>query len=313
MKIVRITPGLGNQMFQYSFILNYKLRGEKIFLDIEPCKNSKKHNSFELYKIFNVKEKKATFLQKFKLIGISFYINTREITFLKLLNKIISKVFREKFILNFKKYIIEKESSLEFNFNKKYLSIGIDAYFAGYFCSQKYFENIKDEVKNIFTFPEIKKEDKENFNVLEKIKKSESLSIHVRRGDYVGTDLDICDKNYFEKSFKYIENILLSKRNILKEDIKIFIFSDDLNWCKENFNFLSVYEVLFIDFNKKENSFKDMQLMSECKHNIISNSTFSWWSAYLNKNTSKIIVVPKYWFKNVKTTEDRVFDRCIII
>lgn len=298
MKIIRITPGLGNQMFQYALLLNYKLKGEDIFLDLAPCKNSQKHNKFELGSIFGIKYAEPTFFQKLKLIGPSFYIKSREITFLKLINKILTKILNKRITLSTKKYIIEKESDKEFNFNKEYLEVKNDVYFDGYFNSYKYFENIKEEIKKIFRFPEFK--DEKNIGLLLKIKESESVSIHIRRGDYLsGVNLNICDKNYFENAFNYIKN------TVANLNIRIFIFSDDIEWCRNNLNFLKDYENIFVDWNKKADSYKDMQLMSECKHNIIPNSTFSWWAAYLNKNPKKIVVAPKYWFKNVKTTGDR--------
>lgn len=75
----------------------------------------------------------------------------------------------------------------------------------------------------------------------------------------------------------------------------MWVFSDDINWCKENLN-LTKHTVYYINWNKAEDSYIDMQLMSLCKHNIIPNSSFSWWGAWLNKNKSKIVLAPKYWF-----------------
>lgn len=297
MKIIRITPGLGNQMFQYAFILNYKLKEECIAFDLSPCKHNKKHNGFELENIFNIKEKKSNYLQNFKLKGFYFYINGREITFLKLFNKVLGNLFSKDIIFSLKSYKIEKDANKEFNFNKNYLEINNSVYFDGYFNSYKYFKNIKEEVQKVFTFPEF--DDEENISLLKKIKESESISMHIRRGDYVGSNFDVCDKRYFEESFYFVKNKLENK------DIGIFIFSDDVDWCKKEFSFLKDHKHFFVNCNKKENSYKDMQLMSECKHNIIPNSTFSWWGAYLNKNPEKIVIAPKYWFKNVKTSEDR--------
>lgn len=307
MKIIRVTPGLGNQMFQYAFLLNYKLKGEEVYLDLAPCKHSKKHNSYELERIFNIKEKEVSFWNKFKLIGPSFYIGSREITLLKLVNKVIEKLFGDKYIFDSKNYIFEKEANQEFNFNSKYLELKDDKYIAGYFNSYKYFENIQDEIRKVFTFPEMLETDKKNFEVLNNIRDSQSVSIHVRRGDYIGSNLDVCDLVYYERAVAKILEILMT-RDIDKENIKFFVFSDDINWCKSNFVFLNVYNTIYIDWNKAENSYKDMQLMSECKHNIIPNSTFSWWGAWLNKNTEKIIVVPKYWFKNILNSRDRCVD-----
>ncbi len=305
MKSIRITPGLGNQMFQYALILNYKLKNEEIYFDLSACEHSNKHSNFELEKIFKINEFKLGVVKKIKIVGPYFYFKHREITFLKLINKIISKIFGEMYILNFRKYIIEKEANLEFNFNKKYLEINSDAYFAGHFNSPKYFEKIKGSILKVFTFNEIKERDENNLKILTKIKNTESVSIHVRRGDYVGTNLEVCDKNYYEEAFKFLENKLLNERRLIKENITIFIFSDDINWCKNNLDFLNDYEMIFVDWNKKENSFIDMQLMSECKYNIISNSSFSWWGAYLNQEINKIVLVPEFWFKGILNGEDR--------
>lgn len=291
-------------MFQYAYILNYKLRGGEVYLDLAPCKYSKKHNSYELKRIFNIDIEEASFWQKFRLIGPSFYIGTREITLLKLINKIIAKILGEKYILNSKNYIFEKEANQENNFNPKYLELISDKYIAGYFNSWKYFENIKEEVRKIFTFPEILESDKENFEILNKIKSSESISIHVRRGDYVGSNLDVCDLDYYKRAVDKVLDELI-KRNIIDNNINFFIFSDDIEWCRENFQFINNHKVWYINSNKWQNSYKDMQLMSECKHNIIPNSTFSWWGAWLNKNENKIVIVPEYWLKGVKTSEDR--------
>lgn len=304
MKIIRVTPGLGNQMFQYSLLLNYKLKGEEVYFDLSPCKHIKKHNSYELERIFNIQVSEVSFWNKLKLIGPSFYIGSREITLLKLVNKIIEKLFGEKYILNSKNYIFEKEANQENNFNPKYLELISDKYIAGYFNSWKYFENIKEEVRKIFTFPEILESDKENLEILNKIKSSESISIHVRRGDYVGSNLGVCNLDYYKRAYDLIIN-KLRERNTDLEKIKFFIFSDDINWCRENFNFIDKSAKIFVDWNKGQDSYKDMQLMSECKYNIIPNSTFSWWGACLNNNQDKIVLTPKYWFKGVLNSEDR--------
>lgn len=310
MKVIRMTPGLGNQMFQYAFILNYKLKGEEIFVDLSPCKYAKKHNSYEVEKIFNIKVKEATFWQKFKLIGPSIYIGSREVTFLKVINKIIEKMFGEKYIINSKDYFFDNIANCENNFDPKYLELKGNKYIAGYFNSWKYFENVQDEVRKVFTFPEILEVDRQNFEILNKIKNTESISIHVRRGDYIGSNLDVCDLDYYKRSFEFIIKEL-EKRNIKSEYISFYIFSDDIDWCRSNFEFLKEYNTMYVDWNKSQNNYKDIQLMSKCKHNIIPNSTFSWWSAWLNENTNKVVIAPKYWFKEILTSNDRLLNNWI--
>jgi len=307
MKVIRITPGLGNQMFQYAFILNYKLRGEKIALDTTPCLNSKKHNGYELERIFGIKEHILTPWEKFKINGPYFYFKEREITFLKLVNKIRKKIFDSKTILSFRGFLQEKDSSEEFNFYQSYLNLSKDLYIVGYFTSWRYFDDIKKEVFDIFSFLEIKKEDLKNFRILEKIKNTESVSLHIRRGDYIKyNNLNILDIKYFKNSFNFVLKKLL-KEKIAKEcNISFFVFSDDIEWCKENLDFLKDFDVNYVDWNKENDSYKDMQLMSECKHNIISNSTFSWWGGYLNKNKNKIVCAPSHWYLNIKTSCDKI-------
>jgi len=151
--------------------------------------------------------------------------------------------------------------------------------FVGYFQSEKFFENIKQEVLELFEFKE---------NLVNDLKNrypdaSNSCSIHVRRGDYVKL------ANFHPPiSMNYINNAV---KHITYN--KFFIFSDDINWCKDNFKHLNCN---FISLN----DYEDFILMSLCKDNIICNSTFSWWAAYLNKNKNKVVISPHHeeWFGN---------------
>lgn len=277
MKIIRISDGLGNQMYQYAFILNYKLREEIIKLDLLTYQKNKDHNGFELQKIFNIKDDILTKKERFKILGPVFFYKKLDLHFLKIIRAFLKRALLRKINIFFS-FVRENETTEEFCFNSKYLDINKNKiYFEGYFQSYKYFDHMRNEILKTFTFPEIKKEDKNNFEILEKIKNTESVSIHIRRGDYLKADnFNICNLEYYKKSFLLLIE-KLKERNIEKENINFFIFSDDIAWCRENLDFLKEYKVDFIDWNKKENSYKDMQLMSECKHNIISNSTFSWW------------------------------------
>ena len=125
--------------------------------------------------------------------------------------------------------------------------------------------------------------------------KENSVSIHIRRGDYLVCDLlkNLLPLFYYEAAIKYI----LEK----VESPIFFIFSNDIEWCKNNLkiNFPTYY----IDWNKGKESFRDMQLMSLCKYNIIANSSFSWWSVWLNNNEEKNIIAPKRWFVDEQKNE----------
>lgn len=183
------------------------------------------------------------------------------------------------------------EDSIEkgWGFDPYFLSLKKNITLYGYFQSEKYFKDIEDIIRNDLQFNNIFAGG--DIDILrQQIEDHNSVSIHVRRGDYLNSDLhfNLCNTNYFMNSINYI------KKNV--NSPKFIVFSDDLDWCKQN---LSIPECVFVDL-KISNEFPvvDMHLMSLCKHNIISNSTFSWWAAWLNKNKAKIILSPKMWFTN---------------
>jgi hypothetical protein len=161
----------------------------------------------------------------------------------------------------------------------------------GYWQTEKYFKKYRRQILEDFSFP--KKISKKNKLILNQIKKKNSISIHVRRGDYVTnkkTNLchGICSINYYNSAINYMR-----KKN---KNPWFIVFSDDIDWCKKNLPITK--DSLFISHNTKKNSFEDMRLMSHCKHNIIANSSFSWWGVWLNPRKDKIVIAPKKWFND---------------
>lgn len=132
------------------------------------------------------------------------------------------------------------------------------------------------------------------------IKNSNSVSLHIRRGDYVALSKSkkghaLCPISYYKKA---IENIAQKIHNP-----RFFIFSDDIQWVKEN---LAIkYNAEYIDFNRDYPE-RDIILMKHCKHNIIANSSFSWWGAWLNENPNKIVIAPKRWMNNLESSDDLI-------
>ena len=125
------------------------------------------------------------------------------------------------------------------------------------------------------------------YSCLESIKKTNSVSLHVRRGDYLNLkNIGVLDVDYYTKAVEYI------RKNV--ENPTFYIFSDDLEWCKNSLGFLD--DFIFVDRTQTE--IGDLKLMSFCRHNIIANSSFSWWSAWLNQNPKKIVIAPKGWLLN---------------
>lgn len=281
MKIVNINSGMGNQMFQLAFYLSLKNRfkNEVIKIDKSWYDVEKFHNGFELCKVFNIDFPYST-NQENELLGRAGYT---------LYDRI-----KRKFLPSKKSEIIESKEQL-FRYNSGlYGKKGEDNYYRGYWQSYKYFDSISEIVKSCFIFPSFT--EKENITIESYIEnnRNNTISIHVRRGDYLNQKLlsNLCSTNYYQNAIAKIENKI-------KNPVYI-VFSDDIQWCKEN---LDLSNVKFIDWNMGDSSFRDMQLMSLCDHNIIANSSFSWWGAYLNSNEGKTVIAPKDWFTGNETRD----------
>lgn len=269
MKIVKISGGLGNQMFQYALVLSLRNKGNIVKLDISKYKYLKAHNNYELDRVFGISEKFAS-EKEVKKLG---YLKENGI-YRFLLNSRFRKksYFRERNM---------KYDSNVFDMDSKYLS--------GYWQNERYFKHIKDKIIEVYNLDQINDKNYEYWK--DKIERSQnSVSVHIRRGDYINHPLykGICDLEY------YINSIEFLKKEI-KGEIEIFFFSNDIEWVKENFNYNNMN---FVEGNTKEKSFIDMKLMTLCKNNIIANSSFSWWGAWLNKNDYKIVVAPNKWLNN---------------
>ena len=274
MKIVNIKGGLGNQMLQYA--LAYKLKklhpSEEILLDLKNFKGYKWH-VYELKYVFDVDLPIASFWQLLK-VTCPFSPNT-------FIGKYLQFIFR---ILGLrKKECREKEHSL---FDKEILQIKGDCYYDGYWTNQDYFADIRDEILDIFSFR--RELDDTNKELLQEIKSTNSVSLHVRRGNYLLLDVykGICDLDYYQRAIDYIND------NV--ENPHFYIFSNDIDWCKENLTGM-LKNYTFVGNNSGMNNYIDLQLMSNCKYNIIANSTFSWWGAWLNQYKDRIVVAPRKW------------------
>jgi hypothetical protein len=172
----------------------------------------------------------------------------------------------------------------EYFYKKTILDPSYNHILNGYYQSEKYFENYKDYIRNIFKLkPEYNKYIMDNYSdILEN-----SCSIHIRRGDYLGLQ----DHHTLINLDYYNESLKLLYGNDL-ENINLLIFSDDILWCKQNLNF----EKANIHYIENNIDIIDMFLMSMCENNIIANSSFSWWGAWLNKSPNKKVIAPKKWF-----------------
>ena len=272
MIIVKLMGGLGNQLFQYALAKHIAVcRNTELKVDISLFKTYKLHNySLEP---FNLEQKFAN-RNEIASLTLDNYSYTR---------RAINRLFNKPPIPA-STYIKEKH----FHFDAEILSLPDNVYLEGYWQSEKYFLGIRDIIHNDFTI--VKQPSKKNYELGNTIKSCEAISIHIRRGSYLLsehiTSHGVCPLDYYHRC---VERLTIQVNNP-----HFYIFSDDPEWTKENLQ-LS-FPVTYVSHNDAENDFEDLRLMSFCKHHIIANSTFSWWSAWLSSNSGKIVCAPRQWF-----------------
>lgn len=176
--------------------------------------------------------------------------------------------------------------SNEYHFDKDVFSIKRNTYFQGFWQSYKYFDKYRNDIVEMYS---------KDFNYTESMKQlvnemqtTQSVSVHIRRGDYVGADWAI-SMSYYDEALAFI-------RKKLEGKIDLFVFTDDKEFSQNYFKNVNLdnVNVIFPDYDSDNHVMGDLHLMSKCKHNIVANSSFSWWSAYLNTNQDKIVVCPEY-------------------
>jgi len=263
MIVVRIYGGLGNQMFQYALAKALAIgKKQKIKLDISAFESYKLHN----YSLFNFNIKSDIYKPPGRY----------------------RKKIRNLFFKNC------QYNELDFGFDKEVFNLnGDDIFLHGYFQSEKYFLKYATEIRNDFkVVSELKIQTQETLDYINKVN---SVSIHIRRGDYVNNPKHgIETEQYYKKAIELIEEQVPNP--------VFFVFSDDPDWVKSNLSLL--HETIFVDFNDAASNFEDLKLMATCKHNIIANSSFSWWGAWLNENENKVVITPKKWFNDATNSND---------
>jgi hypothetical protein len=281
MIVVKINGGLGNQMFQYSFG-HYlaKKHNTPVKFEINTIQKNEVYTSRNLdISHFNILINTSTKedVKRFKLVKTdSFQKYERKISqYLPFLNK---KQFIEKpYITNLAKIKFFRDN----------------CYYDGYWQAYSYLDEIRNELLKNFQL-NFDLDDEAN-QILNDINSSNSISIHIRRGDYKlkhnAKIYSNISKTYYNKAIEYFF------KNI--KNPTFYIFSDDINWVKQNF----IGEHFKFVETKSNNPVVDMHLMSLCHHNIIANSTFSWWGAWLNTNETKTVICPKNWLVNTKNND----------
>lgn len=284
MKIVNILGGLGNQMFVYAFYLALKKahQNEEILLCRRSYNGYPLHNGYELDKIFEVEAPEASLVQLAKVAYP--FVNYKSW-------QLVRHFFPSR------KSMTSGTTQIPFSYEEVLRSDNV--YYDGYWQNEKNFLPIREIILMAYTFPKF--QDERNISLSEKLKNSRAASCHVRRGDYLKDPVyGVCNSDYYSKA--------IIRLNETVNPEMYCIFSDDIEWCKENLNCLLVEkEVFFVDWNKGQDSFRDMQLMSLCHYNIIANSSFSWWGAWLNNHEDKVVIAPDKWM-NKPMVNDPICD-----
>ena len=277
MVISQLLGGLGNQMFQYAAgrALSLDLQCP-LLLDLSGFKNYSLHNGFELERVTQAPIHIATPGQLRKLLSWRSGNLVR-----KLLKRLPYRSARGRHL------VVEPH----FNYWSGFSKILDPSYLMGYWQSEKYFKDFELRIRSDFEFrkPLIG----ENLQTSFLMKDANSVSLHVRRGDYVthaatAKVLNPCSLDYYQRAVECVSKTVTSPH--------FFVFSDDPEWAQHNLKI--TFPTTYIDRNFGPQNYVDMQLMTHCKHNIIANSSFSWWGAWLNKNSDKLVIAPTNWFAN---------------
>ncbi|WP_353127944.1 alpha-1,2-fucosyltransferase [Parapedobacter pyrenivorans] len=266
MKVVKFLGGLGNQLFQYAFFCALQQTFPKVKADLSGYDSYGRHNGFELDRIFGIQLPQLTPFER-RL----FSWEDR-----RWLQRKLRRIYGTK-----RAYYEEK---VLFGYDRTIFEDRKHRYYWGYWQHIHYIEPVADRLRIDLRFPAFT--DAENIRLAEMLADENAVSVHVRRGDYINDPLlgGICDVGYYQRALDDIGQHV---------DVPRFIFfSDDIPWCRKTFP--NPYAV-FVDWNTGKDSFRDMQLMSLCKHHIIANSSFSWWGAWLNTQPDKIVVSPSRW------------------
>ena len=265
-KIVKIKGGLGNQMFGYAFSLMLKKKHSSSIILLDLIDSWYAHNGHEISKVF-------------KHLKFHSYLHYR----------VLRRIYTTKHIRGLFTSILEPTKH-NGAFRAEYLKdSNMFSIYDGFWQTEKYFKPIEQKLRKKFKF-NFENLNQKSLEYLKIIQEKSSVSIHIRRGDYLlfQDTFDICTKEYYSKAKNYLE----SKYN----GLTYFIFTDDLEWTTKYFNLSGSY---IIACNQGVDSWQDMCLMSNCKHNIIANSTFSWWGGWLNQNKNKTVIAPLTWMNNI--------------
>lgn len=270
MIVVEMMAGLANRMFQYAFYLSLKAKGYHTLIDDTYKAGKWKFEDISIEQVFpNIHFERADSSLIGRLGGGDDYV---------------SKVRRKIHWLRNRHYVV---CSVDQGYCTEFLMHDRDLYLSGNWISELYFKDIEQEIRRNFIFHPFS--GTQNIEIANEMQACNSVAIHVRKGaDYnKSVNSGVCDTSYYKTCIDHI------KKNT--SDPKFYVFSDNYEWVKENLSFIE-YTLIHWNPTSGFGNHLDMQLMTNAKHNIIGNSTYSWWGAWLNPNPDKIVLAPLTWF-----------------
>ncbi len=262
--IVKLQGGLGNQLFQIAFARELAARGRQVVLDARIYSRKRIHNGFSLAEHMEVPFPVATG-DDFRATRLARSWTWHEV--------------RRRFGGYRRRVVIEDQT----RFEAAHLEHAYDFY-DGYWQDERYFPSVSDEVRASLAAIQL---DDANARVREAIERGPSVSVHVRRGDYAQWPIfaPLCESDYYQRALLHVRERV--------PGVRAYVFSDDLAWCRAN---LDAGDATFVDHNTGARSIYDLLLMAMCGHNVVANSTFSWWGAWINPRPDRIVVAPSRWF-----------------
>ncbi|MFZ5951005.1 MAG: alpha-1,2-fucosyltransferase [Candidatus Rifleibacteriota bacterium] len=278
MKIVFLSGGLGNQMFQFaaakslSLIYGHKLKIDPTYYDMYV-----QNRVFELERVFDCQFEIASDKDLKAILGWKKKIHQ---------SPFWRRLYRK--LPGQRNWIVEPH----YHFWPEFLNLSNNCLIEGDWQSYKYFSDFSTQIKDCFKF---KQDDFADHELLQRLQSCNSVAIHLRRADYVSNTHTlswhgVCEADYYQAA--------VQKLRQAQSNPEFFVFSDDPIAAREILSGISGLNFVE-DPGKRKNQF-DMMLMSRCRHNIIANSTFSWWAAWINENPQKMVIAPKRWFAQDK-------------
>ncbi|MEO1766436.1 alpha-1,2-fucosyltransferase [Thiobacter aerophilum] len=275
MVIVRLCGGLGNQMFQY--VAGYalaRLHGSALRFDTSWFETNRLHNGLELDRVFGLTLAEATASDKRRILGWA-------------AQRVVYRVLARKYLKPLRPRSMVMEP--HFHYWPGFADLPDDVYLDGYWQSERYFASVAPELRERFRFA--LPLDPRSADLVEAMAQQESVSIHVRRGDFV-SDPSVNQVHGVDLS-GYYRAAIAAIRERVRQPI-FYVFSDEPQWVRQHLEIPA--QSVIVDHNRGEDSYRDMQLMSACRHHILANSSFSWWAAWLNPREDKIVIAPRQWF-----------------